>query len=305
MMGIGFGPGSCGELVQGVNSGGLRFQVSMPIGLGTTATVEVVPAARTTVRVVPGDRWKAARAAALCLAALDGAPRRVTVRLDSALAVGRGMGSSTADVVATARAVAHALGRPLSPEAAGRIAGAIEASDGTMYEGMAVVSRGGALLRAWPWWPVFNVVMLVPATVVVTETVDFAGQEKWAGLYESLVHGLSDAAARHDAAPFVAAAEASADHNQNHLANPLLGPARQWGRRFGALGANVAHTGSLVGLLFPGDAAGRRDAAGAATALRRERRLRYVDVLTATTPGPPPGPPPRPNPVPLEEAVGA
>lgn len=284
MNGTGFGRGSCGEIVQGITSAGNGFQVSLPLDSGTTATAEVVPASQTSVRIGPVHRWKAARAAQLCLRLLDVPPQRVAVRLDSALTVGRGMGSSTADIVATARAIADALDRPLSPEDAGLIAGVIEPSDATMYDGIAVADRRGALMRAWSWWPTFNLVMLVPPTVVVTESVDFRGQEQSAAAYETLLRRLDDAVCRRDSAAFVAAAELSADLNQRYLPNPLLGSAREWAGRLGALGCNVAHTGSLVGLLFPGDAAGRSAAEDATGRLRREPRLRGVDVLVAASP---------------------
>jgi len=282
--GTGFGPGSCGELVQGVTSAGNRFQVSLPLDSGTTATAEVAPASQTSVRIGPAHRWKAARAAQLCLHLLEVPPQRVALQLDSALTVGRGMGSSTADIVATARAVADALDRPLSREDAGLIAGAIEPSDATMYDGIAVADRRGALLRDWSWWPTFNVVMLVPPTVVVTESVDFRGQEQNAAVYETLLRRLDEAVSRRDSAAFVAAAELSADLNQRHLANPLLETAREWRGPLGALGCNIAHTGSLVGLLFAGDAAGRSAAGDACRRLRHVPRLRGVDVLLAATP---------------------
>ena len=59
----------------------------------------------------------------------------------SDLDVGKGMGSSTADIVAGARAVVAACDCSLSPEQLARIATSIESSDGSMYPGIVAFNQ--------------------------------------------------------------------------------------------------------------------------------------------------------------------
>lgn len=272
--------GCCGELVQGTLPDGAQFQITLPVDLTSTAVVELRRAVRTSVEVSPRRCAKAARAVLLALSALGAPPHRARLNLRSELPVGAGLGSSTADVVAAVRAVAGALGTTCSPRLAGRLAGDIEPSDGTMHPGVSVVDRRGALLCSLPWWPRFHLVVLVPARVVKTADVDLGGQRCNAARYRELLDQVIEGAASRDTSAFVDAAKSSADLNQPLVPNRLLPLAPLLARHTGAIGWNVAHTGSALGLSF-GEADAAVEAAGA---LRRDRRLDGVRILTTVTP---------------------
>lgn len=289
--GTGTGAGCCGELVQGTLPDGAQFQVTLPIDLASTAVVELRRARRTSVEVAPRRCTKAARAVLLALSALGAPPCRARLHLRSPLPTGAGMGSSTADVVAAVRAVADALGATCAPALVGRLAGAIEASDGTMYGGVAVVDRRGGLLLSLPWWPRFHVVALVPDRAVDTAEVDLAGQRSNAARYRELLDQVVEGASGRDASAFLDAARTSAALNQPFVPNRLLGLAPGLAHRTGALGWNVAHTGSALGLFFD-DAEG---AASGAADLRRHRPLGDVRIVLGVAPAA--------GPVPVHEAV--
>lgn len=278
--GRGSGVGCCGELVQGTLPDGCQFQVTLPIDWSSQASVELRPAPSTSVDVVPAARTKAAQAATLALSALCAAPHDVRLSLQSSLPVGAGLGSSTADIVATIRSVAEALGKTCAPEFIGNLAGSIEASDGTMFRGMAVVDRRGHLLQALQWWPSFHLVVLVPREGVDTATVDLAPHHVDAARYHDLLDQVLEGAERRDVAAFVDAARASAELHQELAPNRFFAIAPRLAALTGAVGWNVAHTGSAVGLLYD-DA---RVAAAAATGLRHQVELDGVRLLSAAAP---------------------
>lgn len=270
--------GSCGELVQGVLPDGQEFQVTLPMDVFTSAHVVVVENDEWTARAEPPDRTKAASAAVATARHLGSPPLHLTVTIDSAIPIGAGLGSSTADVVATVRATAAALAAPLTPYEIGSIAGAIEPSDGTMHPGMCVTDRRGRLIEAWPWTPTFHVIVLVPEGAgVATEAVVLDGQRERAASYASLLDGLRVAAHRRDPLPFVEAAVTSAGWHV--LANDLVERAPELCRDTGAAGWNVAHTGTALGLLFH---AGDRAMTAAAT-LDSDPRLAGISLIRATT----------------------
>src|SRR5438552_6590361 len=68
--------------------------------------------------------------------------------VDCRLPEGRGLASSTADVVATARAVSDATGLHLEPGEIAELAIQIEPTDGVMWDGVVAFNhRAGRLLR--------------------------------------------------------------------------------------------------------------------------------------------------------------
>lgn len=259
---------------------GCAFQITLPIQETSRAHAELRPAHRHHVDVVPCERTKAAEAAARALDASGAGPHEVRLSLHRSLPVGAGLGSSTADIVAAIHAVAVAVGTTIPPHLAGEIAGRIEASDGTMFDGIAIVDRRGRLLRPLSWWPRFHVVVLIPERTVETAAVDLSSHRGDARRYRELIDQVIEGSERRDPAAFVDAAKASAALNQRLMPNPLLVLAPRLAGLTGAVGWNVAHTGSAMGLLY-------HDATLAAAApaiLRGEGDLAGVRLLSSAVP---------------------
>lgn len=258
--GEGWAPGTCGELVQGALGDGTEFQVSLPIDRGTRVVVHVERADRVEVRGLPAWCTKTTRAVKAALAVLDVGPHLVQVERQSGLPVAKGLGSSSADIVATARAVATAFGRSFAADELAALAGAIEPSDPVMHGGVVASHRRGGLLRCWDWSPAFTVAVLVP--VASADTPVRACLRGPPGADADLLRLLDDGVADRDSAPFVAAARASARRSAR-VADPLVVRTAAHAGRLGALGWNVAHTGTATGLLFPDNRAGRAAASTA------------------------------------------
>jgi L-threonine kinase len=282
--------GTCGELVQGVLRTGEHFHVTCPILRRASVLVHVRPASELRVEGLPQGKDKLARALAATARFLGTGPVSIEASTRSALAVGKGMGSSTADVVAGARALALAYGVHLTPAELARIATSIELSDGSMYEGIvAFCRRTGELVRRYAWYPRFALAIAIPPNSVRTESVDFTGKARFARHFEDLLSVLDEAERAHDPFGFAHAATCSAIYNQPFLANELFAHLRRQQARLGAAGLVIGHTGTLAGLLYPLDEAG---ASAEADALERARfaasslaaKLPSVQVVVTLTP---------------------
>lgn len=111
--GVGTGVGTCGELVQGVMSDGRNFHVTYPITMSSTVTVRLRESNEWEMKGIPSGRRKLSKAIQTCAERVGHGPKEVHVEHSSDLEVGKGLGSSTADIVAAARAVAAAAGEEL------------------------------------------------------------------------------------------------------------------------------------------------------------------------------------------------
>lgn len=263
--------GTCGELVQGFTSQSVPFHVTCPIAKTATVTVTARPAPEFTITQLASGLSKIAQALRRTAAILELEPLEIRVEHWSDLEVGKGMGSSTADITAAARALAAAADRDLSPDQLAKIATSIESSDGSMYPGLVAFNqKTGDVLEQFAWWPQFAVVMITPPQVFNTESANFSGKEMLGTEFDEILDGLRTAAAKRDAAAFAQAATHSAAINQRFVPNPYHALLEDRIDGFGAIGINVGHTGTIAGLLF--DAADRsamKSAAAAALELHR------------------------------------
>lgn len=151
-IGVGAANGHHGELLQGVfedRNGELhRGLVTLPLAkLVSKATFTCAATRDLTVR--PGDKVKAALAARKTLNHLNVAEGGF-LNIESGIPIGHGYGSSTADVVASIRAVAAAHVVQLQPSRVSQLAVAAErASDAIAFDGHAVLfaQREGTVLE--------------------------------------------------------------------------------------------------------------------------------------------------------------
>ncbi|MEV3872537.1 GHMP kinase [Streptomyces sp. NPDC049906] len=284
---VGRGRASChhGEILQGVfldeRGRACAGLVTLPMtGPGTRA--EFTPDPHGTpgpLTVTPADRTKALRAATLALAECHRAgpqapPPGGVLRLGGTVPLGLGMGSSSSDVVAAVRAVADAYGRQLAPEAVARLAVAAEkATDPLMLDDRPrlFAQREGRVLETFGE-------ALPPAVVVgcaldegrPVDTLSLpsrpSGPDDLAG-YERLRRLLRRAVGDADVELLGHIATESARLSQRVLPRVEFDRLVQIAERTGATGVQIAHSGSVAGLLFdptaPGLDARLRDCARA------------------------------------------
>jgi L-threonine kinase len=247
-------PGTCGELIQGWYAPWAEpVLVSCPIAQYSRITVRLRPAPEI---IVPNGRFKARQAARLFLDLVGRPDLGAHIQLTGDLLPGRGMASSTADIIGTIIGLAEALGRPISAPELARLACQIEPSDSTMFPGLAMLAyRGSGRARVLGPGPGLPLLLLDPGgttdTLAYNARLDLAAMRRLAASTEAALQLLADGLARQDPAAVGAAATLSALSYQAVEANPLLPIVQTWAASTGALGVVRAHSGSVIGLLYP------------------------------------------------------
>ncbi|MFC9912503.1 kinase [Streptomyces sp. NPDC127197] len=245
--------GTFGELLQGrLPEPGADFLVTLPVARWTMAKFQVDPG-RDDVDVRPHHKDKARRMAEMVLAAARG-PAGGSLMIDSSLPEGKGMASSSADLVATARAVANAVGLELPPQRLEDLLRRIEPSDGVLYPGVVAFDHRRVRLRArLGSLPTMTVVGMDEGGTV--DTVAFnrlakpftpADRREYARLLERMTRAI----ARRDLAEVGAVATRSAEMNQALWPKRTLPAVQRICADVGALGVVAAHSGTMLGVLL-------------------------------------------------------
>jgi len=231
--------------------------LTCPIDLYATATVELVEGAGLVSG--PSNCPKAVRAVALTLERFGVDGLNAALTLESPIPRGKGMASSTADVVASVAATAAALGRASDAELEADIALSIEPSDGTMLPGIALFDHvAGRVRRSLGSPPPIDILVLEFAARL--DTVAFNKVDHTAALRsrsESFGESLSlieAGIASADAELVGRGATLSASTYQDVLVKQELPQVFALAEASGAVGVNIAHSGTVVGMLFNADA---------------------------------------------------
>lgn len=244
-------PGSCGELVQGTREG-IPFHISCPIDLFSRVTLRLTP---TLPLITPASCPKAAAALKGTLKLLRREGWGGSLAIASPLPRAKGMASSTADVMGAVDAAALALGHPLPREDVARLALDIEPSDGTLFSGVVLFDhRGGRLLEPLSPPPPLDILVLDFGGEV--DTLEFNRVDRRA-LLRSLEPQANGAVAlvkegfqKGDPALIGQGATLSAMAYQQVLFKEPLEKVIALSREVGAVGVNVAHSGTVIGLLL-------------------------------------------------------
>ncbi|HEX8393196.1 MAG TPA: hypothetical protein VF665_12700 [Longimicrobium sp.] len=258
-----------GEVVQGMfyaPDGTLEHGlVTLPCPLfATRARFRPTPTGPLTVE--PGDRLRARTAARMTLDALGRTGWGGSLRLEGSVPLRWGCGSSTTDVLSTISAVADAFGTVLPPEWVSRISVAAESASDSLMHGperaVLFAQRRGCVLE--------DLGAPLPGTRVLGFNTENGGVETltlppcpysaWELEAFRAVRGLlRRAVAEQDPALLGRVATASTVLMQRHRPKRAMPELLRLAREARALGVQVAHSGTVAGLLFePGRQAADR-----------------------------------------------
>ncbi|AZN97989.1 MAG: hypothetical protein EOQ42_00670 [Mesorhizobium sp.] len=248
--------GTFGELLQGqlpVGSvpGDPHFLITMPIAL--FARAHFMPMAGTqSVSVYPSHKIKAKRLAENLVIAL-GASGGILL-LESELPEGKGLASSSADLVATARSIACCFKRRIRTLLIEKLMADIEPSDGVMYPGVvAYQQRACNLLSFLGQMPPLAIVGIDEGGTIKTVDYDQRRGEISASRraeYQGLLDRARIAIPRGDAATIGKIATASALLHQERTPKKHLNSMLKASQATDALGVIVAHSGTMIGILL-------------------------------------------------------
>lgn len=245
--------GSFGELLQGALPGeDLDFLVTLPIRRWSRATFRA-SWDRHDVCVMPARKTKAREAARRTLA-LCGLPPGGQLTVTSELPEGKGLASSTADMVAAVRAVCAAHGWAARPLVIERLLRGIEPSDGVMYGGVVAYHHRQVRLRSrlGPL-PALAILAVDEGGAVDTLAFNrlpprFAADDKEE--YAHLLSRLERALPTGDLVEVGRITTRSAQLHQRRLPKRRLEDVLAVSAEIGGLGVGVTHSGTCLGILL-------------------------------------------------------
>lgn len=244
-------PSSFGELLQGMLPSGEHFLVTIPIDLFSVAIF--TPHEEDQIQVIPSFKTKTALFLNKLRTSL-GYRFSGMVKLMSDIPIGKGLSSSTADLIAALRAIENYLGIIFPHEEINQILSEIEPSDGLHYCGsVAYNHRRCVLLRQMGSLPPLQILSIDEGGVL--DTVSYNKKEKRFSKalqreYALLLEHLHQAFSIADIRKIGEIATISAQYNQHHNFKPHLNKVLAIARQTGCYGVINTHSGTCLGLLM-------------------------------------------------------
>lgn len=250
--GYGEAHASFGELIQGnryVDS--TSYLVTLPINLMSRVTF--IPEETNGIRVVPEYKVK-------IIAAIKHLEKEIghsisgTFYVDSLIPEGKGLSSSSADLVGSIRAYCDSCNINISAEMIGEIVSFIEPSDAVMYDNIVMYyNLNGVCVKQFDFIPRLSIIAIDQGGVVETSDCYKARAKQTKEIHylqELLLKRLDYAMEKKDTEMICQISTQSAIINQNVLPKKYLNFALKLVDKFGISGIIVAHTGTYLGLLF-------------------------------------------------------
>lgn len=249
-MGTGSCNGTFGELVQGILDG-RPFLITLPI-TGLRSEAVFIPDPAMSEMKVADSKVKALKAGQLLLEQF-GLKVGGHLKIRSNIPIGKGMASSSADIVAALKAIANSCSLPLTNDIISAAAAQIEPTDGVMYEEVVAYDHiHGKLIESLGVLPPFILVGIdIGGTV---DTITWNQVEKAYDLHDQNefleAYGLVKQGFRENHFSFICkAATMSARVNQTRLAKPFFHEFEKLAHACQG-GVVVAHSGTVAGILI-------------------------------------------------------
>lgn len=245
--------GSFGEIVQGRLSDGRDFLVTLPIELWSICELISTPIAGPLIIDCELAKSRALLGLVLKELGID-AGYHVSCVLTRNIPIGKGLSSSTADMLAVLRAVQDAFGFLLTEQFISRLFAEVEPHDALHYDASTAYDhRRGVLIREFGYIPSFTIVGVdhggTVDTVLYNQTVSFTADEK--ERYDDLFGRLQRAFECRQDRVIAECATESARMHADRRADATLQKAVQLVGPLGCLGVVAAHSGTCAGFLLP------------------------------------------------------
>ncbi len=242
-------PGSCGELIQGFY-GRQEMLISYPIDLYSEVTfnmnaTEIIPLGRKVQQAIALFFQREMVDASLF--------SNYMVSVENNIPVGKGMASSTADISGVLRGLYYLYDISVTDEKIAEMCCAIEPTDSTIFRQITLFDHiNGVRIEEFDWLLSFDVLVLEPEYQI--NTTDFRQAKKEQLMLKNHHSDALDifqkAVQERSLKKMCQATYISAKENQEILEKPYLETIHKVADRHGCYGVNVAHSGSIVAILF-------------------------------------------------------
>ncbi|QXM05648.1 cobalamin biosynthesis protein [Crassaminicella indica] len=245
-------PASCGELLQGIIGKGEKL-ISYPINIYSSVTVEEKKAP------VRDPKFKKAINAMYKTIDYFGLHKSVgdtlSIKVDSNIPIEKGMASSTADIAATVAVTAKLIGKEISLDELAKICTQIEPTDSTIFHTLTLFDHlNGVRINSFDWDLNLDILILESQESLNTQVFrrkDYSclraiNKPKVEKAYEIFKLGYE----KRDPSLLGKAATISALANQNILYKEKLEEIVDISLKLGCYGVNVAHSGTVLGIIF-------------------------------------------------------
>ncbi|AKL93574.1 L-threonine kinase PduX [Clostridium aceticum] len=248
-------PASCGELLQGYIEGGEKL-ISYSINLFSKVIIEEEQ------KKSKEKAWKNYSKAYKMLEQVfqyygyhQREAEHLYLQIESAIPIAKGMASSTADLAATAVATANYLGKNISEEEVAKLCIKIEPTDSTVFSSITLFDHlKGSFTKQYGNIPKCKVLLLEGKEKI--DTIDFRKTDRSSYLRENekemkkALQCFEEGIKNNSLKQIGKAATISAFANQSILYKEGLEEINALSEKLGAYGINVAHSGSVIGILY-------------------------------------------------------
>lgn len=245
--------GTCGELVQGIMDG-KSFLVTCPVDLYSYVKVNVSKKGKG-INCCSSSKWKSKKAIEETLKLFNEKNTGINLSIKSEIPFGKGMASSTADIIGCCVATAKLLNKDISEEEISKIAVSIEPSDGTMFKGIVLYEYlKGKIIKYLGMAPKMKILALDLGGTVDTikfnkndhKKVRLSHGKEIRKAFELVEQGIKDS----DCSLIGKGSTLSAVLNQDILFKPELEKLIVISKEFNLYGICVAHSGTIAGFLI-------------------------------------------------------
>ncbi|WP_121661715.1 GHMP family kinase ATP-binding protein [Metabacillus litoralis] len=257
-IGYGIGNGTFGELVQGVYNK-QPFLITMPIPVLTSKAVFIPNETKT---IIGHSSYSKAVLACNKLISLFNRNVGGTIYLASNIPRGKGMASSSADLVAAMKAVAEGCFLDVNNEILSTIATEIEPTDGVMYENVVAYNyKNGSLMESFGNLPPFDLIGIDIGGYI--DTIQFNQQRKTYSRHDlkafhHAFHLIRTGIQSQNLSSICQASTISAKINEKILPKKYFDEMEKLAASCQG-GVVVAHSGTMIGILLDHDHPNRND----------------------------------------------
>lgn len=242
-------PGSCGELIQGF-FGGPESLVSYAIDCYSNVTLEESPEYKLSINHT-NEKASVALKKACEIFGIDHGHLKMDIESD--IPIGKGMASSTADIVGVLAAVAAYAGKSPDPMWLGKTAAEIEPTDNIMFDDWVLFDHlQGEVLENLKAFGDLSVLILEMDDTVDTKALRAAGAFSKAQKPNpsKALNLLRRAVETKSLAILGEAIHLSAVENQVVLNKPYLNELIDLAKTCGMVGVNTSHSGTVLGVIY-------------------------------------------------------